>query len=770
MTMRLFAFITVLLIGCSLAAARPSDPCSLTPTVTDAKLTLSTQGNQTAFREGGIIPLALSFTSTVANRYRVADRNYDRSGRLNIDTYCLEPDARDPLADYFSTTFAMGGGLSGEQWLSKESFTATAELNEWKQPGPGHYRLWVVSSRVVRPRDASEAAPDFGVVTLRSNTIQFDVIKADAESRAKQLQEATATYENATPGQQNEAARRLRFLNTKQSTETLARLFWSRNDQPGGWDIMFGLFSSPYRTEAIAALQSEINNPEHPITRDFLESFTKLQVVPDAPVKSPSEYDAAVLQEWMKSLDRMASHQREMTKAALAATMAALPQKRGRAHAITLLTLATDRSDLLDKETTSRIQRQLIADWGNLPEKAREDLIQSHWPPLEGPEALPILREIVSHPAPHFDYENEGAFTCWGLTESQCSVVTTRNDALKRIFDHDPAEGRSLIQRELSDPKARPSILLVKLLSLEEVRPIVRRAVQRIESGEARHWDYSIVEMFGDESALKSLEARFKANNDDPKRNCFPYAVPMLRYFLRVDPKFAAREVQVSLDARKAAGCYPTLFEDLGASLPKVEQLAISALDDPDAEVSTSAAQALGRWGSAKAEPALWGRLKRFHEEWHDREGELRITPDISDPIARATLLERTLLASIVSGTNWICGPKELNQLRALTSRQNWSNITHWTEVWEEGQPWILEPFWGPDDQLTFSVLQYSNLDETQIRMKLSQLPRGSRLYFQTYTGQQMSSPISMEKQQALLQGLRKHALQFGVSIEERPR
>jgi hypothetical protein len=79
-------------------------------------------------------------------------------------------------------------------------------------------------------------------------------------------------------------------------------------------------------------------------------------------------------------------------------------------------------------------------------------------------------------------------------------------------------------------------------------------------------------------------------------------------------------------------------------------------------------------------------------------------------------------------------------------------------------------PFWGIDDQLTFSVLQYSNLDEAQIRVKLSQLPRGSKLYFQTYTGQQMSRPVSLIKQQALLQRLRRHAAQFGVTIEERPR
>jgi hypothetical protein len=70
---------------------------------------------------------------------------------------------------------------------------------------------------------------------------------------------------------------------------------------------------------------------------------------------------------------------------------------------------------------------------------------------------------------------------------------------------------------------------------------------------------------------------------------------------------------------------------------------------------------------------------------------------------------------------------------------------------------------------LTFTVLQYSQFDEEQIRLKLSQLPRGSKLYFQTYTAEQMGSPVSMEKQQAVLRELRKYAAQFGVIIEERP-
>jgi len=768
--MRLVAFITVLLMGYSVVAARPPDPCSLTSTVTDAKLTLSIPDGRRLFREGEIIPLVLSFTSTVGNPYRAAVRYYDRSGRLNIETYCLSPEARDPLADYFAGKAFMGGGLGGETQLSEKPFTATSELNEWTQPGPGHYRLWVVSHRVSRPRDASEAPPDFRGVTLRSNTIEIEVIKADAPSLAKQLQEATATYENASAGEQKEAARRLRFLNTKQSAETLARLFWSLNDQPEGWDLKFGLWGSPYRSEAIAAMQREINSPDHPITQDFLQLFTQLQIVGEAP-GDPTASGLVGLQKWQESRQRMEAHERELKKAAVTATLAALPQKTGRARALTALTLATESADMLDKETASQMRRQLIARWADLPETTRQDLIQDvlpRWgnevPALAGPEALPILLDFVSQPATHLGND-----------------AISRNAALKRIFDLDPVKGRSLILRDLSDPNAQPSISLVKLLSPEELQPAVQQAVQRIvtaqqrsapfEHFDARPLDFSLLEAFGDKSALESLEANFKVNDDRlPKGFCVGYVAEMLRYFLRVDPMFGAREVQAALDTRNDVRCYPRLLEDLGASLPKVEQLAISALDHPDPEVSASAARALGRWGTAKAELALWARLKRFHEEWHDREGELRITPDLTTPIARATLLERALLESIVIGTNWICGPEKFNQLRALTSRQNWSQFSAWIEQWEEGQPWLLSPYWGPEDQLSFSVLQYSNLDEEQIRLKLSQLPKGSKLYFVTYAADQMSNPVSMGKQQAVLQRLRKYAAQFGVTVEERPR
>jgi hypothetical protein len=458
--MRRIAASLILFAGTA-AFSLPPDPCSLTSTVTDAKVTVAILDGRTSFREGEIIPLVLSFTSTADKRYWASNRNYDRSGRLNIETYCVEPAARDPLADYFRTGAFMGGGLGSDQQLSEKPFTATAELNEWRQSGPGHYRLYVVSHRGWRPPDSNEPTPYGRVgITLRSNIIEFNVTEADANWQAEQLRDTTAAYQSAaTANQQKEAARRLRFLNTQESMRALARLFWGLNDQPGGWELMFGLFGSPYRTEAIAEMQREINDPSHAITQDFLHTLTKMQINAHS-AWDPPTYDPAhpnVSQEYWR---KRQAHERELMQAAVAATAAALPQKTGRARALTVQALA-ESSDLLNAATSSQMRTQLIAVWADLPERTKLELIQYRWALIAGPEVLPVLKEFVSGPAPPFRTE----------------PAMARDAALKHIYDLSPDEGRALILRDLRDPRAQPSISLVKLLSTDERRPIVEEAV-----------------------------------------------------------------------------------------------------------------------------------------------------------------------------------------------------------------------------------------------------------------------------------------------------
>jgi hypothetical protein len=161
----------------------------------------------------------------------------------------------------------------------------------------------------------------------------------------------------------------------------------------------------------------------------------------------------------------------------------------------------------------------------------------------------------------------------------------------------------------------------------------------------------------------------------------------------------------------------------------------------------------------------LWKRLKRFRQEWQGRDGELRVAPPYTDPISRAIALESTLVNSIATGASWICGPEKLVQLKALASPQQQSQVATWNTLWTEGQALILANYY-PEDHLSFGLLQYSNLDEQQFKAKLSQLPRGMKLYFHIWKPGQISPPVSMEKQESMFRALRSYATQFGVSIE----
>ncbi|HEU5235839.1 MAG TPA: hypothetical protein VFU37_01790, partial [Pyrinomonadaceae bacterium] len=79
--------------------------------------TLRLKNNQNRFHPGEIIPLELSFASNAPNTYVFDNASYDRSGRLNIDTFVVDPTeaAVDPLHDYFTggLFMFMGGGLRG---------------------------------------------------------------------------------------------------------------------------------------------------------------------------------------------------------------------------------------------------------------------------------------------------------------------------------------------------------------------------------------------------------------------------------------------------------------------------------------------------------------------------------------------------------------------------------------------------------------------------------------------------------------------------------
>ena len=763
-----FGILTIAGLFASACFAVQPDPCSSTSAVSDVQFTIALRSAPAIFQAGEIIPLTLSFTSTTKGRYWADDRNYDRSGRLDIEHYCLEPEASDPLQSYFAVGAFMGGGLGGTRPLDTTPFLAYSDLNEYASPAPGHYRLYAVSDRVWRAPDPHEETP-YGRIseTVRSNTVEFDIKPASTKWQQQQLQGAMGILLNAPepkPGPSipadpvRLAARQLRFLNTQDSTRQLAKLFSGRGQgEPYGWEYAFGLFGSPYRKLAIDSLRKEFSTPSHAITADYLETLVRLQITADPAWNIPESFssenrpdDKTVNDFWQ----RRRTHELELTKAESEDLLASLPRKTGPARALTVLGLLSSQvqSASSTPALTDELRKQLFATWKDLPSDTREQLIRDQWQLIDSPEALSILIAFVAQPPP----------------PARTLTAMTRDAALHHIYELDPAAARPLILADLQNQKAEPSLSLLKLLPSEDLAPAIQPAIQRIAHSTPRELDFPLLDRYADASVLSQVQAAFESNLG--KWACAPQS-SMLRYFLRVAPEYGATQVAASLQARKDTHCYSSLLQELGDRLPPVEHIAIESLNAPDPEVVQDAVIALSHWGSSAAEPALWARLESFHQEWSSHPDDLRSTPDYSSPNARAAALEQGLVSALAGGTGWLCPPDKLARLRSLVlTSYNRQQIDNLFEQWKN-QPFLINPNWSsawtPEQNTTFNLLNSPSMTEDQLGAKITQFPKGTHLAFQFWQSGQIAPPVSMEKQEAAFDRLHAIAEEHGITLEK---
>ncbi len=160
------------------------------PDSESVKLTVRTKGDQTIFHIGELIPLELSFTSASENHYQINTASYDRSGRLGVESYQVEPSTGwdDPLALYFrSYGGTIGGGLSGFQKLSEQPAVIHRALNEWVRFNQsGRYHVAVTSSRVSRVGAEFLSKPK----EVPSDGLWLTIIPATPEWQAATLAEA----------------------------------------------------------------------------------------------------------------------------------------------------------------------------------------------------------------------------------------------------------------------------------------------------------------------------------------------------------------------------------------------------------------------------------------------------------------------------------------------------------------------------------------------------------------------------------------------------
>src|SRR5260370_22413497 len=186
-----------------------------------ASLTIHFAGGTSTFHAGEVIPIELSFAASLPDDYDMDTRNYDRSGRLNLEQFHVTPPGRDPLANYYANGAFMGGGLGGSRVLSAEPQVMQEDLNEWVGPDdPGHYTLYLTTGRISRRGPTKDE-----LLQLHSNSLEFDVIAASPEWQEQTLASEVPFLDStaSSDDEKRAAIRVLSFLDSPRSIQELAR-------------------------------------------------------------------------------------------------------------------------------------------------------------------------------------------------------------------------------------------------------------------------------------------------------------------------------------------------------------------------------------------------------------------------------------------------------------------------------------------------------------------------------------------------------------------
>lgn len=672
-------------------------------------LKLSIASDQREFRIGETIPLQLSFSSAVKDRYQVNMAQYDRSGRMNYEHFTVSPaqGAVDPLANYSG----VGGGLTSFQFLSSAPWTIKLNLNEWVRfIKPGEYRL-VISSNRVGVRDQSSPSGT-STVTARSNEITLKIVAADPGWQKRIFKDAVANLDAPAPlkaeqidqyaTSRRQALETLRFLGTVDAVREMAKRL--RGEDSDGLDhvCMLGLISSPDRSVARTALEEALVDPDHHVNGNFL--YALRMVNSDANATNAN---------WRETQQRVVEQ-----------LIAALPVKRGKALSVSLSTATNQAWDLnlLPQQTTGKLVGLLVSMFDQLPLNEQNTLISFRWDKIKSAEMLPILKRYAQSYRDFPEMREVNAHNSLQLTAS----------ALKAWYELDPAGARPAVITEITRPRPRFDARVLGLLP--------DKTLPEVDFALAEHFVAS--EDLDGASNLASLIARYATDAILPQiiekldRKIGKWACtiqnPILAYVLRVSPVSARPRIEKAIAVRgeEFSACNIGLFQTISEihNDPLLEEIGIKSLDDPDPEVAMTAATMLGKFGSTAAKSALWQRYASWSQQWAERESELNTTlaDGVTDKVYQLGL-GLNLMQALATGQSWLSDKAELQRLSQQTKvRRIQQQLEGYLKIWEN-QPLTISFDRSLSGRFHAQVAQYEFQSMDAFKNKLTQFPSGTK-------------------------------------------
>jgi hypothetical protein len=294
---------------------------------------------------------------------------------------------------------------------------------------------------------------------------------------------------------------------------------------------------------------------------------------------------------------------------------------------------------------------------GVLAPLSKEDVtnvLNSKWLMAKSPELLPVLLKMYD------------ALPDEQVSPGKYGASEERNALLRRAYELSPEQVRPRVLAAIKDPGGRfdelwmTSLLGLPDRELPEMDEAFRAMVNAPRGAESvPFWVWpKLVGRYGTAKIEQEVKGYFAGA---PGRWACEQQAWMLAYFLRVDPDYGRQAFAQCLATRAAPAsrCWGTQFNQVAALIwtPELESLAIAALDDRDAEVPGSAAQALRLKGSRAAKEALLAALGRAYVPNPPRDSQSPKNPEN----ARRGGIVRALL----QGHAWVLTPEELAAVEA---------------------------------------------------------------------------------------------------------
>jgi len=340
---------------------------------------------------------------------------------------------------------------------------------------------------------------------------------------------------------------------------------------------------------------------------------------------------------------------------------------------------------------------EFVGSFGTVDAARQRYLLEMFTSTVRSPAVVPLLESVLDSWKPGDYYE----------------AVQSAIRALNAI---DPARAQARIRAELTRPQTWLDVPQLEMLPSSAVPPMDDALIEALGAAQRPPgWNPNLrmaaLARYGTAKALSRMKAIYQSQ----EVGCQP---ELVAYFVRVDPAYADRILHAQPWDMHAPPpvCAVQYFLRTAplAMSPGLEQYMAAYLMHSDVYLKTTAAQALGRYGTPAALPKLWDTLRYFHDWWKGRDAELKQN-------GQGIALEVELRNAIARGRGWLATDTDLRLIESLCS-SNWCHGETQADLREWSGPLRIQLQEGQN-----RVAQYGGLESiAALEAKLKQFPRGT--------------------------------------------